>query len=69
MLNPSLRNLLDSGESKYTLVIAISKRARQLIDGSQPMLETTSSKPVTIAMEELLEGKLEYEGPDNTEAK
>ncbi len=69
MLNPSLRNILDQGESKYTLVIAISKRARQLIDGANPMVETTSNKPVTIALEELLEGKLEYESPTNEETK
>ncbi|TJX16163.1 DNA-directed RNA polymerase subunit omega [Tissierella creatinini] len=69
MLNPSLRNILDTGESKYTLVIAISKRARQLIDGAKPMVETISYKPVTIAMEELLEGKLEYESPSSSETK
>lgn len=69
MLNPSLRNLLEEGVSKYTLVIAISKRARQLIDGASPMVETTSNKPVTIAMEELLQGKLEYESTDSSETK
>lgn len=63
MLNPSLRNLLEEGESKYTLVMVISKRARQLIDGAKPKVETNSNKPVTIAMEELLEGKLEYDSP------
>ena len=63
MLNPSLRNLLEEGESKYTLVMVISKRARQLIDGAKPNVETNSNKPVTVAMEELLEGKLEYESP------
>ncbi len=69
MLNPSLRNLLEEGESKYTLVMVISKRARQLIDGAKPRIETNSSKPVTIAMEELLEGKLEYENPTELKTK
>lgn len=67
MLNPSLKNLLEDGVSKYTLVVAVSKRARNLIDGANPMVETTSNKPVTIALEELLEGKLEYESTDNSE--
>ena len=69
MLNPSLINLLQDGVSKYTLVVAVSKRARQLIDGSSPMVETISNKPVTIALEELLEGKLEYESTDTAETK
>ncbi|WFA09819.1 DNA-directed RNA polymerase subunit omega [Tissierella sp. Yu-01] len=64
MLNPSLKNLLIKGESKYTLVMVTSKRARQIIDGAKPMVETNSNKPVTIAIEELLEGKLEYESPN-----
>ena len=69
MLNPSLRNLLEEGESKYTLVMVISKRARQLIDGAKPKIETNSNKPVTVAMEELLEGKLEYENPTELKTK
>lgn len=69
MLNPSLRNLLEEGESKYTLVMVISKRARQLIDGAKPKVETNSNKPVTVAMEELLEGKLEYESPTVAKTK
>jgi DNA-directed RNA polymerase subunit omega len=63
MLNPSLTNLLKNGESKYTLVMVTAKRARQIIDGAQPLVETSSSKPVTIALEELLEGKIKYESP------
>ena len=54
MLNPSLTNLLIDGESKYTLVMVTSKRAREIIEGSVPLVETNSMKPVTIAIEELL---------------
>lgn len=63
MLNPSFNNFLNNGESKYTLVMVAAKRARQIIDGSKPLVETSSSKPVTIALEELVEGKLEFEKP------
>lgn len=63
MLNPSLIDLLKNGESKYTLVMVTSKRARQIIDGAKPLVDTNSSKPVTIALEELLENKLEYVSP------
>ena len=47
MLNPSFSDLLKNGESKYTLVMVAAKRARQIIDGSKPLVETSSSKPVT----------------------
>lgn len=63
MLNPSLINLLKDGESKYTLVMVTSKRARQIIDGAKPLVETNSKKPVTIAIEELLENKIDYVSP------
>lgn len=69
MLNPSLTNLLKNGESKYTLVMVTSKRARQLIDGAKPMVDTNSKKPVTVALEELLENKLEYVSPTVTGIK
>ncbi|MFT8038233.1 DNA-directed RNA polymerase subunit omega, partial [Salmonella enterica subsp. enterica serovar Enteritidis] len=37
-----------------------SKRARQLIDNAEPLIETDSKKPVTIAIEEALDGKITY---------
>lgn len=69
MLNPSLTNLLIDGESKYTLVMVTSKRAREIIEGSVPLVETNSKKPVTIALEELLEGKIKFESPTFTSLK
>jgi len=69
MLIPSLNNLLNKGESKYTLVMVTSKRARQLIEGAEPLVKTNSNKPVTIALEELIEGKLEYEHTNTSSIK
>mgnify|MGYP000910286656 CR=1 FL=1 len=69
MLNPSFIDLLKDGESKYTLVMVTSKRARQIVDGAKPLVDTNSSKPVTIALEELLEKKLEYISPTSKSIK
>lgn len=63
MLNPSFEDVLKEGDSKYTLVMLISKRARQIIDGKEPLIETDSTKPVTIAIEEIVDGKVTYENP------
>ena len=60
MFSPSLDELSRIGDSRYTLVMLTSKRARQIIDGSEPLIETESKKPVTIAIEEALDGKITY---------
>jgi len=44
--------------SRYTIVIAAAKRARQLIDGSEPLSDTESGKAVSVAINEMYEGKL-----------
>ncbi len=63
MLNPSFKDVLKEGDSKYTLVMLTAKRAREIIDGKEPLIETDSKKPVTIAIEEIVKGKVTYENP------
>ncbi len=41
--------------------MVVSQRARQLIDGAEPVMETKATKPVTIAIEELEAGKIQWE--------
>lgn len=59
MLNPPINELLKISGSRYALVIAASKRARKLIDGELPLVDIPSVKPVSIATEEIYEGKIE----------
>lgn len=68
MLRPSYSELMgllkDSNDmdseitSRYTIVIAAAKRARQIIDGGTPMCHTNIDKSVSIAVEEMYQGKL-----------
>jgi len=68
MLRPSYSELMgilnDSNDvdseitSRYTIVIAAAKRARQIIDGAIPMCQTSTDKSVSIAVEEMYQGKL-----------
>lgn len=44
--------------SRYSIVMATSKRARQLIDGEEPMVNGKGKKPLSIAVEELNQGKI-----------
>lgn len=59
MLKPSINELLEMTGSRYALVIAASKRARQIIDGAEPLTSASSLKPVSIATQEIYESKIE----------
>lgn len=61
MLNPGIDKLLEKVDSRYTLVIATAKRARQLIDGEEPMVSVSTVKPVSIAAHEIDKEKVKYE--------
>ncbi len=61
MLYPSIDKLLKHVDSKYTLTIAAAKRARQIRNGSIPLVKTNSFKDVTVALEEIASGKIKYE--------
>lgn len=68
MLRPSYSDILDvitqdaediTIGSRYTIVIAAAKRARQLVDHQEPMIDRIEvDKPVSIAVHEIYEGKL-----------
>ena len=60
MINPTLNELTEKVDSRYTLVVAVAKRARQLVEGSKPLVSVESDRPVTIAVHELNERKITY---------
>jgi DNA-directed RNA polymerase subunit omega len=51
------------GGSKYTLVAAVSKRARQLTEGDSSKVDPISNKPVLIALQEIAAGMVAWERP------
>ena len=44
--------------NRYLLTMMVAKRAKQLIAGAKPLIKTKSKNPVTIALEEIREGKV-----------
>lgn len=76
MLHPSYSDLMkvvnsevEQGEapvvnSRYSIVMATSKRARQIISGDEPLVNGTGKKPLSIAVEELNQGKIKILGED-----
>jgi DNA-directed RNA polymerase subunit omega len=76
MLHPSYSDLMavvnsevEPGEqpvvqSRYSIVMATSKRARQIIAGSEPLVASAGKKPLSIAVEELYRGKVKIVGDE-----
>ena len=57
MFNPDLKNVLKNHLSRYSLVTATAKRARQISDEALENGEIMVEKPVSIALDEIVEGK------------
>jgi DNA-directed RNA polymerase subunit omega len=77
MLHPSYTDLMkvvnssvEQGEapvvnSRYSIVMATSKRARQIIGGEEPFVATKQTKPLSIAIEELDKGQIKIMPDEN----
>lgn len=77
MIHPSYTDLMnvvnhdvEPGEqpvvqSRYSIVIATSKRARQIIDGEDSLIEEEEGKkPLSAAIDELYQGKVKIVGDE-----
>ena len=78
MIHPSYTELIEaintnsedddttmSLNSRYSLELAASKRARQIIAGSKPMVEgAEGKKPLSVAIDELYKGKVKILAPE-----
>lgn len=58
MKNPSFKKLEEISPSRYEIAMMTAKRAKQLIDGESPLVKSKAHKPVTIALTEIMEGKV-----------
>ena len=81
MIHPSYTELIDvlskqeglddSMLSRYTIIIAAAKRASEIVDGSEPLIDDGKvDKPVSIAVNELYNSKIKIisHNPDEEEA-
>jgi len=51
---------MEKADSRYTLVIETAKRARQLAEGAEQMIDTDSNKHVAVAANEIAQGRVAY---------
>ncbi len=57
MINPDLRKVLKNHLSRYSLVTATAKRARAISDKADEEKEIMTEKPVSIALNEIINGE------------
>ena len=66
MAQVPIEELLKQCGSVYRLVILAAKRAKEIAEGSPSLVETSHKKATSIALDEILHGKVLYkteEGP------
>jgi DNA-directed RNA polymerase subunit omega len=72
VIQPRIDRLFDNADSRYALVIVAAKRARQInnyhhqlgegtFDELPPLVESRSKNYLTMALEEIAEGKIKYD--------
>ncbi len=57
MFNPDLKNVLKNHLSRYSLVTATAKRAREISDEAMENKEIILEKPVSLALDEIIAGE------------
>lgn len=67
MTEPPIGELLKKVDCRYTLAVEASKRARELIGGGLPLIDTKDNNPLTIAIEEINRGLITYSREEEPE--
>lgn len=67
MVKPTVAELLKKADNRYELVIATARRARQIAAGDEVRTEVKETSPVTLAANEIAEGKVKIVEERKTE--
>ncbi len=69
MIEPPIGELLEKVDCRYTLAVEASKRAREIVGGAQPLIDTREVKPLSIAIEEINRGLITFTREQEEEAR
>lgn len=64
MFNPDLKDVLKNNLSRYSLVTATAKRAREIADQAEENKEILIEKTVSLAIDEIVKGEYEIIEPE-----
>lgn len=67
IVNPNIVELSEKVDCRYTLVVEASKRARQLLDGEQPLIDPKDMNCLKVAIEEINRGLITYKRDSEAE--
>ena len=68
MARLTIEDCLEVVNNRYDMVMLAAKRARQIINGSDPMIEEDDDKPTVIALREIAAGLVTLENIDTIDA-
>ena len=68
MVKPTVKELLEKVDNRFELVVATAKRARQIADGAEVLTKVDEEAPVTLAANEIAEGKVIVEEENGEES-
>lgn len=61
IIKPTVTDLLKIADNRFELITAVAKRARKLADGEKPLTKVKERSTVTLAANEIAEGKVKIE--------
>lgn len=65
IVKPTVNDLLEKATNRYELVIATARRAREIAAGDKPKTDVKEDSPVTLAANEIAEGKVQIKDNNN----
>ena len=67
IVRPTVSELLKKAKNRYELVIATSRTARQIAEGAEVKTDVKEESPVTLAANEIAEGKIKIIEPEEAQ--
>lgn len=69
MARITVEDCLDNVDNRFDLVLTATKRARQIANGAEPLVQEENDKPTVIALREIAEGFIDAERVDMLQAE
>jgi len=64
MARVTVEDALKNARNRFALVILSGQRTRQILKGSQPLVDNRDNKPVVTSLREIAAGKVRYSQPE-----
>ena len=69
MARITVEDCLENIDNRFEMVLTATKRARQIANGAEPMVEEENDKPTVIALREIADGLVDSERVDVIQAE